>query len=751
MTFTSPISLFIAVLIAIAFFVVGWMRRPALSRTSLILASFGMIALVLSAGGISCRHGHEPRIAVMVDCSPSTRGASFRDSHWLQTRVHELLGSRPFELYAFADTLHPLEEGDAISEMPADHTVLSPPPVDAVLLFSDGRFDSPPVTPAIDVVIDPALSSPVDARVTDLEQRADELVASVDNTGEPRVLNWLDTQRHSTTAPTGSTILSMRGLTTTETIAARLSPGDLWPENDALSIRPSPPMASQRWWIGDAPLPGWMQIAPQNLPTENSSWLGPAIVVLNNIPADAFSAPQQDRLAQYVRDLGGALVIAGGDHAFAAGHYPGSQLESLSPLSSSPPEPVRHWVLLVDSSGSMSAPAGAETRFKAASDALVSVLRELPKSDLVSIGSFARELRWWSVAKDVQDTTMLSLPPNDVEPTGPTNLEHALEQIISSLPTSPPVDLLILTDAEAEFSDATKLATELNAHHIRLHVLAIGNVKPDSQLSRLSTSTGGQFDVEVDSNEWALRVRRMLRATMPDEVIREPIAISFSGILQSIAPRTVLLLNRSWPKQSVTPIATGTIGKEELTAAAHWKVGTGDVVALAFVPNAGEISAIERAIARPPRDPQFSIDWHNGSSLHVRIDAHDARGYLNDQHLSLAFLSGAKMPIPQTAPGRYEIDLPAPRLPMTASILHDNTLLDRFAVAGRYAREFDAVGNDLDALAALAARSGGAVIEPTQHEPIELPDTRQITSMMAVFAIMGFVLVGLALVVWRAS
>ena len=109
-----------------------------------------------------------------------------------------------------------------------------------------------------------------------------------------------------------------------------------------------------------------------------------------------------------------------------------------------------------------------------------------------------------------------------------------------------------------------------------------------------------------------LRVRRMLRATMPDELIREPISISFSGILQSIAPRTVLLLNRSWPKQSVTPIATGMIGKEELTAAAHWKVGTGDVVALAFVPNADEIGAIERAIARPPRDPRFSIEWHNG-------------------------------------------------------------------------------------------------------------------------------------------
>src|SRR5581483_2490073 len=155
-------------------------------------------------------------------------------------------------------------------------------------------------------------------------------------------------------------------------------------------------------------------------------------------------------------DLGGALVIAGGDHAFAAGHYPGSALESLSPLSSAPPEPVNHWVLLVDSSGSMSAPAVNGSRFKVASDAILSVLRELPKSDLVSIGSFARELRWWCVAKKAADTLPLRLPPADVQPTGPTNLESALQQIVASLPASPPINLLVVTDAEAKFTDLAK-------------------------------------------------------------------------------------------------------------------------------------------------------------------------------------------------------------------------------------------------------------------------------------------------------
>src|SRR2546430_17537272 len=141
MTFTSPISLFLAVLIAIALFVVGWMRRPALPRASLLLAMCGIIFLTLATGGISCRRGREPRVAVMVDCSPSTRGASFRDAKWVRSRVRELLGNRPYELYAFADTSKRIRETDAITEMPADHTTFSPPPLAQILLFSDGRFD----------------------------------------------------------------------------------------------------------------------------------------------------------------------------------------------------------------------------------------------------------------------------------------------------------------------------------------------------------------------------------------------------------------------------------------------------------------------------------------------------------------------------------------------------------------------------------------------------------------------------------
>ena len=60
---------------------------------------------------------------------------------------------------------------------------------------------------------------------------------------------------------------------------------------------------------------------------------------------------QQQRLHQYVHDLGGSLILLGGERAFAAGNYSGSILEALSPLSSSPPP---------DPGGDTSWPAGSD-------------------------------------------------------------------------------------------------------------------------------------------------------------------------------------------------------------------------------------------------------------------------------------------------------------------------------------------------------------------------------------------------------
>ncbi len=55
-------------------------------------------------------------------------------------------------------------------------------------------------------------------------------------------------------------------------------------------------------------------------------------IVLANVPAELFSAEQQQAMASYVRDLGGGLLMIGGDESFAAGGWQGSVVESIMPV-----------------------------------------------------------------------------------------------------------------------------------------------------------------------------------------------------------------------------------------------------------------------------------------------------------------------------------------------------------------------------------------------------------------------------------
>src|SRR5262249_13261405 len=148
-------------------------------------------------------------------------------------------------------------------ESSIQRTTFLPPPVDEIVLFSDCQFALPASSPPTYVVVDPNLESPGDARVARLEFRDKQIAAVIVNDGAPRELGWQGAEPSQSTAPTGSTTQIATPHEGAGVVSARLAPGDRWPENDALAILASPPMNSQRWWIGTGEPPAsWTHLLP---------------------------------------------------------------------------------------------------------------------------------------------------------------------------------------------------------------------------------------------------------------------------------------------------------------------------------------------------------------------------------------------------------------------------------------------------------------------------------------------------------
>lgn len=713
---------------------------PRLTRGALLLA---ILLLVLAAGELHLKFPKQARIAVMVDLSSSTRTAIYRDRAALDSRLKQLLGSRAFDLYGFAEHAFVLSDAARLADVASARTVFAPPDASAVILFSDGRFELPPSAPPTYFVIDGGLIDPPDAAVA--AARFEDGVADVriSGRGAERTLGVTGASP-LTVWPQSGTWHRIKTPAAT-VMRADLSPGDVWPENDALTFTPPPPPERPRWWISrSAAPPGWVGIQPSALPTMPEEWLAPAVIALDNLPIDDLPAAAQDRLTQYVRDLGGALLIAGGDRSFGAGGYSGSGLEALSPLASDPPTPTVYWMLLTDASGSMATPIGASTRWAFASTALANVVLTLPASDLVSVGSFAADLRWWINATPVTDAKSQPIPPLDASSNGPTNLEPALRKLIEQAPVDMPKELLLLTDGETAPLPAG-LANDMRAKRIRLHVLAVGAGPALPSLQAIATTTNGTYAVELNAGKWSAGVQRLMRSAAPDRLLRDAVAMHYvKPMLQS---RMVSPVNRTWLKSSATLIAGG----QELPLIAQWAIGNGQVLATAFSPQDAEREALANVVAQTTIDPRHKVNWSGPGK--VIVNAVEKDQFLNHLPFTLDLQplhsTAMRVPFTQTGPGQYEAVVPVSSQPRLAVVRLEGREIDRQALPGRYAPEFDAVGIDRRAAERLVERTGGRIIDATQITPIDLPRPTREISLTPWLASIAAGLIAFGLIHWK--
>ena len=140
------------------------------------------------------------------------------------------------------------------------------------------------------------------------------------------------------------------------------------------------------------------QGAATGVPTDLGGLAGYDVVVLSDIRASDLSPGQLDALASYVRDLGGGLVLMGGDRSMGPGGYARTPIEAVSPVSFDLKQERRRAslaeVIGIDISGSMGAREAGFTKLELANEAAARSAALLGGGDLLGVEHVDTAVKW---------------------------------------------------------------------------------------------------------------------------------------------------------------------------------------------------------------------------------------------------------------------------------------------------------------------------------------------------------------------
>jgi Mg-chelatase subunit ChlD len=480
------------------------------------------------------------------------------------------------------------------------------------------------------------------------------------------------------------------------------------------------------------------------------------LIVLSDVPADRVSLTQQETIEQYVRELGGGFVFAGGENGYGLGGWHHTTVERILPVRMDAEkrrdEPEVAMALVIDRSGSMTG-----LPLEMAKQAARATADTLAPDDLLEI-----------IAFDSQPTRIVRMTPakhrariqNDIariQAGGGTEIFPALDAGYQALSTvrAKKKHVILLTDGQAPSSGIRDLVQAMAAEEITVTSVGLGGGVDETLLRMIAEVGGGRFYKVADPQSLPrifTRETEMVSRSAAVEEYFQPHIVAPADFLRGVDVAAAPFLH-GYVATKMKPPPAQEILESELgePILARWHVGLGWSVA--WTSDVKSLWAVEWL-----RWPQWAQFWGQLVREHMRqkkrqvydmrAETDPATGRVhamldavgNDDRfengleatLTVRGLEGGRpgdaaaapartVPMPQTAPGRYEADFPLDRygsfllhatLEQKVDDPHGNakrvTVAESYGhVTNAYPREYLALAPNSETLARAADATGG--------------------------------------------
>ncbi len=419
---------------------------------------------------------------------------------------------------------------------------------------------------------------------------------------------------------------------------------------------------------------------PQGLPEDLADLQNYEAVLLSNVPATALSQRKMELIRTYVSDLGGGLIMLGGDQSFGLGGYYKTVIEDVLPVRSDfekeKEKPSLAMVLVIDKSGSM----GGE-KMELAKDAAKAAVELLGNKDSAGVIAFDGQSYVVSEIMSASQKALIADRISTIEAGGGTTMYPAMEDAYNILnATSAKLKhVIILTDGISSPGDFDGITRQMAAARMTVSTVGVGD--PDENVLKQIAETGGGRYYFTNDPHSIPQIFAKETMTASKSAINEqpflPQVIRATAVLGDIhfdeAPFLLgYVVTR--PKPTSEVILVSEAGDPLLS---WWRYGLG--MSVAFTSDAKSRWAAEwlswpgyskfwaqlvRHCMRKSDSKGVLVDVQRQSNTaRMRIDVTDPNGqFINEADATLKVIdprmAEQELKLSQIAPGRYEAELP---------------------------------------------------------------------------------------------